>query len=457
MKISIFLTSVCSSPACSEPVKAPPASLRNRSWIFSISTLLALSSILPTTVTAAQANLGREHWIGTWATAPQPAIPGSIDVFQNQTLRLLVHTSAGGKKVRIKISNTYGDHPVQIGGAHIARRTAGAEIDSASDRKLLFLGKASVSVPAHSQMLSDSVELETPALSDLAISLFLPMATKATTSHILALQTSYVSTVGNFTQAIKLPVQKTIDSWPFLTGVDVLAPSDGATIVALGSSLTDGDGSTTDANHRWPDALADRLQKAGGAKARLGVLNLGIIGNRLLHNSPQVPASPFGAALGESGLARFDRDVLSQPAVQYVFVCLGINDILFPAFAFTPPAEKITAKDVIAGYQQLIARAHKKGIRIIGTTIPPFENAFFKEPHVEFYTPEREAVRQKINEWISKGGAFDAVVDFEAPVRDPAYPTRIRANYDSGDHLHPNDAGYIATGDAVPLSLFDGH
>jgi len=225
--------------------------------------------------------------------------------------------------------------------------------------------------------------------------------------------------------------------------------------VALGSSLTDGDGSTMDANHRWPDALAERLQKAGATKSRLGVLNLGIIGNRLLHDSPQVPASPFGAALGESGLARFERDVLSQPGVKYVFVCLGINDILFPAFNFTPVGEKVGAKDIIAGYRQLIARAHKKGIRIIGTTIPPFENAFFKKPHAEFYTTEREAVRQEVNTWISQSGAFDAVVDFEAAVRDPAHPTRIRTDYDSGDHLHVNDAGYIATGNAVPLSLFE--
>ena len=451
-------TSVYSSLTCSvqnELVKAPRRAFRSRCWIFSVSTLIVLASITPTAVTAAQANLDREHWIGTWATAPQPAMPRSIDIFQSQTLRLIVHTSAGGKKVRIKISNTYGDQPLQIGAAHIARRTAGAEIDSASDRKLLFQGEASLSVPAHSQILSDAVEVEAPALSDLAISLFLPVATKATTSHILALETSYVSTTGDFTQAVKLPVEKTIDSWPFLTGVDVVASPEGRTIVALGSSLTDGDGSTMDANHRWPDALAERLQKAGATKSRLGVLNLGIIGNRLLHDSPQVPASPFGAALGESGLARFERDVLSQPGVKYVFVCLGINDILFPAFNFTPVGEKVGAKDIIAGYRQLIARAHKKGIRIIGTTIPPFENAFFKKPHAEFYTTEREAVRQEVNTWISQSGAFDAVVDFEAAVRDPAHPTRIRTDYDSGDHLHVNDAGYIATGNAVPLSLFE--
>jgi lysophospholipase L1-like esterase len=456
-KISMIAIPVCLSlisDANDAPVKALRHALLRLCWIFSITIAVLLGSTTPA-ATAAQANLSEEHWIGTWATAPQPALPGNVDMFQKQTLRVIVHTSAGGKKVRIKISNTYGDQPLQIGGAHIARRTAGAEINSASDRKLLFQGKPSVSVPAHSQIMSDPVGLEAPALSDLAISLFLPQATKATTSHILALQTSYVSTTGDFTQKVELPVEKTIDSWPFLTGVDVVPPPDGATIVALGSSLTDGDGSTTEANHRWPDALAERLQKAGGTNSRLGVLNLGIIGNRLLHDSPQVPASPFGAALGESGLARFERDVLSQPGIKYVFVCLGMNDILFPGFAFTPAAETVSAQDIIAGYRQLIARAHHKHIRIIGTTIPPFENAFFKKPHVEFYTPEREAVREEVNAWILHSGAFDSVVDFDTPVRDPAHPTRIRPDYDSGDHLHVNDAGYIATANAVPLSLFD--
>src|SRR4051794_4941639 len=181
-------TSLYSSLTCpvqNELVKAPRGAFRSRCWIFCISTLIVLASITPSAVTAAQANLEREHWIGSWATAPQPTMPGNVDIFQNQTLRLIVHTSAGGKKVRINISNTYGDQPLQIGGTHIARRTAGAEIDFASDRKLLFQGKASVSVPAHSQVLSDPVELEAPALSDLAISLFLPVATTATTSHIL--------------------------------------------------------------------------------------------------------------------------------------------------------------------------------------------------------------------------------------------------------------------------------
>src|SRR6266566_7933720 len=321
-----------------------------------------------------------KRWIGTWATAPQPFMPGSLQRFRIQSLRLIVHTSAGGTKVRIKISNTFGDHPLLIGGAHIVRRTAAAGIDPTSDRTLMFHGRSSTTVPARSMVVSDPAELDVPALSDLAISLFLPKTTEATTLHILAMQTSYVSSdTGDSTADVKFPVAKTIRSWPFLTGVDVAASAHGAAIVAFGSSLTDGDGSTLDANRRWPDVLAERLQKAGGSNSQLGVLNLGIIGNRLLNDSPKTSDNPFGAALGESGLVRFERDVLEQAGVKYVFVGLGINDIAFPAFPFTPASEQVSAKDIISGYRQLITRAHKKGIRVIGTTMPPFENSFFRK------------------------------------------------------------------------------
>jgi len=403
----------------------------------------------------ADADRDAKQWIGTWATAAQPFLPESLQTFQNQSLRLIVHTSAGGTKVKIKISNTYGDGPLLIGGAHIARRTAAAEIDPRSDRMLKFQGKSSTTVAAGSMVVSDSVELDVPALSDLAVSIFLPQRTEAKTSHSMAKQTSYVSPeTGDSTAAVKFPVAKAIHSWPFLTGLDVEASPGAGAIVAFGSSLTDGDGTTADTNGRWPDVLAARLQKSAGGKAEFGVLNEGIIGNRLLQDSPKGADNPFGAGLGEAGLARFERDVLAQAGVRYVIVGLGINDILFPAFPFTPPSEKVSAEDIISGYRQLIARGHRKGVRVIGTTNPPFEKSSFEGLVVAFYTSERETVRQKVNDWIRSSGEFDGVVDLDGVLRDPSHPTQLLPEYDSGDHLHPNNAGCIAEGNAIPLALF---
>ncbi len=398
-----------------------------------------------------------DHWIGTWATAAQAAPPAGADNFRNQTVRLIVHVSAGGKKVRVRVSNTFGEQPLVIGRAHVARRTMGADIDPGSDRPLKFRGNASVTIPARSEAVSDPVDLDVPPMSDLAISLYFPESAQATTSHLLALQTNYVSTgTGDNTAAVRFPVEKTISSWPFLTGVDVVASARGAAIVAFGSSLTDGDGSTEDANRRWPDVLAERLQKASGSAAELGVLNEGIIGNRLLYDSPPGPANPFGPILGESGLKRFQRDVLSQSGIKYVVLCLGVNDIMFPAFPFTPPTEAITANDIIDGYRQLITRAHAKGIRIFGTTIPPFEGAKFEAAgmNIDLYTPERDRTRMAVNEWIRHSGAFDGVVDFDQAVRDPDRPARLLPAFAAEDHLHVNDAGNAAQAGAISLGLF---
>ena len=403
-------------------------------------------------------NSNSAHWIGTWATAPQPVVSASAaQVFKNQTLRLIVHTSAGGAKARIRISNTFGDKPLVIGSAHIARRAAAADIDPASDRILSFGGQRSFTVPAHSTAVSDPVDLEVPPLSDLAISLFFPETAAATTSHTLAKQTNYVSAeTGNFTSDVKFPASRTLVSWPFLTNVDVESSSRGAAIVAFGSSTTDGDGSTRDANRRWPDVLAERLQKGSGGKAEFGVLNEGIIGNRLLFDSPQQGGSPFGALLGEAGVTRFERDVLDQPGVKYVLICLGVNDILFPAYPFTPTVEVVTPEEILTAYRQIIARAHKKGIRVIGTTIPPFEGATFVAYglNLSLYTPERDKTRDAVNEWIRHGGKFDAVVDFDEAVRDPARPAQLLPAYAAADRLHVNDAGNVAQGNVIPLRLF---
>jgi lysophospholipase L1-like esterase len=418
-----------------------------------------LVGLLPILVMA-QDTTGK-HWIGTWAAAPQPPMPGHLQNFRNQTLRLIIHTSAGGKRVRIKISNTFGDHPFLIGAAHIARRMNAADIDPTSDRTLKFRGQSSTKVAAGSMVESDPVALEVPALSDLAVSLFLPASTEVMTAHVLAKQTSYLSPeTGDSTGEVKFPVAKKISTWPFLTGVDVEASTRGLAIVAFGSSLTDGDGIDPDSNGRWPDVLAERLQKRGGGHAELGVLNEGVIGNRLLNDSPvHAAGGRFGAVLGQAGLRRFKRDVLAQSGAKYVIVGLGINDIAMPG-SLTPASESIKAESIIAGYRQLISLAHQTGIRIIGTTHPPFENSFLELdptlPPVTFYTPEKEDVRQRVNAWILSSREFDAVIDFDAVLRDPNHRTRLLPTYDSGDHLHPNNAGCRAEGNAVPLQLFDG-
>ena len=428
--------------------------------------LLTISSLLFAALSSAQSvssnRQNNEHWIGTWAAAPQNAVSQKPSVYGNQTLRLIVHTSAGGKRARIRLSNTFGSDPLVIGSAHIALRTTGADIDPNSDRSITFEGKRSVTVPANASVTSDAVDLNMPALSDVAISLFLPEKTAVTTAHILAQQTSYVSTeTGDATSATTYPVGKTISTWPFLSGVDVSSTPQGITIVAFGSSLTDGDGSTKDANRRWPDVLAERLQKNGNTD--ISVVNEGVIGNRLLSDSesPQQTGGPLatvyaqlGIHLGQSGLRRFERDVLGQSGVKYVVLALGVNDILFPG-SFIDANQAVSSAAIIAGNRQLIAQAHKKRIRAIGTTIPPFEHALFRSPSFDqFYTPEKEKVRQEVNEWIKHGGEFDGVIDFDEPVRDPNHPTQLLPAFDSGDHLHPNDAGYEATGNAIPLQLF---
>jgi lysophospholipase L1-like esterase len=414
-------------------------------------------------------NAAQDKWVGTWATAPQAAPKGPAQTLHNQTLRLIVHTSVGGKKVRIKISNTFGDQPLLIGAARIARRASEANIDPATDRVLKFHGNASTTIPPRSMVVSDPADLDVPALSDLAISLFFSESAALTTSHILAKQTNYVSAeTGDATAQAKFPVAKTITFWPFLTGVDVHASPHAAAIVALGSSLTDGDGSTRDTNRRWPDVLAERLQNAGGEDAQLGVLNEGIIGNRLLSDtqSPRQAGGPpplgpvwdqLGPALGQSGLARFDRDALAQAGVKYVILALGVNDILFPG-SFIPQSETVTAQDLIKGNRQLIALAHKRRIRAIGTTIPPFEHALFRNPSYDrFYSPENEKIRHEVNAWIRTSGEFDGVIDFDEAVRDPDHPTQILPAYDSGDHLHVNNAGNVAQGNIISLALFHSH
>jgi lysophospholipase L1-like esterase len=364
-------------------------------------------------------------------------------------LRLIVHATVGGKKVRVRVSNELGTAPLRIGAAHVALRQGGASIAAGTDRMLTFGGAPSITVPAGAPVLSDPVDLDVPRLADLAVSLYLPEKTQATTIHAWASQTSYVSPAGNFTGAAAMPAERAITSWPFLTEVDVAAP-EALSIVALGDSITEAGTSTIDANQRWPDLLAKRLlgkptrpaaqSKEGGR----GVVNRGISGNRLLRDPHDEPL------FGKAGLARFDRDVLATAGVRYLIVLIGINDIGHPGFGKVSSAEAPTPADLIAGYRQLIARAHEKGILVYGATMTPFEGTI----HPGWYTPQKGAVRDAINAWIRTSGEFDGVIDFDLALRDPAHPARLLPAYDRGDHLHPNDLGMQALAKTIPLDLF---
>jgi lysophospholipase L1-like esterase len=386
------------------------------------------------------------RWVATWATGPAGPAPDATPQFNNQTVRYIIHTSLGGDRVRVKLSNTFGSEPLVIGSARVARRIAGARIERSSDRRLTFGGADHVTIPVGALVVSDPVKLDVPALSDLAISLYLAQPTAGTTTHVFALQTSYIAAgTGDVTGATDLPGAAQTTSWEFVTGVDVTARG-GAAVVALGDSITDGVNSTPDANLRWPSVLAARLQ-ARDRTRRLGVIDEGIIGNRILH-----PTEPqFGNLFGPAALARFDRDALAQAGVAYVIVLLGINDIGHPGSS-APASDEVSPQEIEAGLSQLVERAHEHGIQVFGATLTPFEDTTL----VGFFSPEKEVKRQAVNHWIRTAGAFDAVIDFDAAIRDPSHPARMLPAFDGGDHLHPSDAGHRAMAEAIPLRLFDG-
>ena len=386
------------------------------------------------------------HWSASWGAAPAgPPPQASVQTFENQTLRLVIHASLGGNRVRIRLSNEMGATPLRIGAARIGLRAQGSDVAPGTDRALTFGGRPGVTIPAGAPALSDPVELHLPPLASVAVSLYLPDAVQATTLHGLALQTGYVSPAGDHTASASLPVQRTLATWPFLTALEV--DGAGGAIVVLGDAITDGSRSTPDTNRRWTDVLARRLQAGRGPATRLAVINRGIGGNRLLSNDPANPLA------GRSALARFDRDVLATSGVRHLVVLIGINDIGHSTGSGTgnnPGNDAGTAapalEDMVAGYRQLIARAHAKRIAVIGATLAPFEGA-------AYYSAEKEALRQAVNAWIRASGEFDAVLDVDRVLRDPAHHGRLLPAYDSGDHLHPNDRGYQALGDAVPLAL----
>lgn len=373
-----------------------------------------------------------ERWLPTWspsqsATAARPAA-GTMDrvpTYANTTVRQIVHTTIGGDRVRIRVSNEYGDRPLTIATAHIALRSSGATIDSTTDRVITFGGKTAIVLRAGAVITSDPLDYAVPQLGDLAISFFLADSARTSTRHALAVQTTYVSRNGNQVSSRTFAADTTMRSWLFLTAVEVTNPRIAGTIVAAGNSITDGFGATPDSNRRWPDVLARRLLSS--SESPRAIVNAGISGNRVL--------SP-GA--GPSLLSRFDRDVLMQPGVTHIIVLEGINDISGSA------TDGTTAEDLIFAHRQLVDRAHERGIVVFGATLTPFARA----------PDDREAKRQALNEWIRHGGAYDAVIDFDSVTRDPGNPRRFLPPYDSGDQLHPSDAGYEAMGRAIDLALF---
>jgi lysophospholipase L1-like esterase len=387
---------------------------------------LALWTLVAAVPAASAQGKAAEHWVGTWATAPvsapsqpgaAPLVPGLTDkptVFNNQTIRQFVHTSIGGDRARVVLSNAFGSRPLAIGGAHLALRDQGGAIAAGSDRALTFGGANSVNIPPGAMIISDPVALQVPAEKDVAVDIYLPGDTSASpsplTMHAGARQTNYVSSTGNHLGSKELPGATAMPSWFFLSRLEVSATDRAGTFVAFGDSITDGYNSTPDTNHRWPDHLTRRLA-------------------------------------GVSALARFDRDVLVQPGVTHVFILEGINDLGISAIFKDGPMPSVA--ELINGHRQLIARAHARGLKIFASTLLPYEGTVIPG----YFTPEGETVRQAFNQWMRTGKEYDGIVDFDAAMRDPDHPARMLPKYDSGDHLHPNDAGYQAMAYAFDVAL----
>ena len=411
----------------------------------------------------AQVASAQDHWVATWAASPQtprfafprvatPAPPPSQPngnppppplfppppTINNQTVRMIVHTSIAGRRARVQLSNAFGTTALHIGAAHIALRDKDSAIVAGSDRPLTFSGNASFTIPPGAEILSDPVGLEVPKLGDLVISLYIPDEATTPTIHLTGLHTTYISKQpGDLTGASAINDAQTVQLWYWISAVDVDAAPKTALIVAFGDSITDGATSTPDTNRSWPSQLAERLA-ANKSTANLAIVNEGISGNRLLND---------GA--GVSALARFDRDVLSQPGVKWLIVLEGINDIGIGGRPGAQPPDAVTADDLIAAHKQIIERAHMHGIKVIGATLTPYVGAAYA-------TDQGEAMREAVNQWIRTSHAFDGVIDFDKAVQDPANPKQILAKYNIRDHLHPNDDGYKAMAAAVDLSIFKG-
>ena len=399
-----------------------------------LASAIFLFSLAPATYAAA----APDHWVGTWAAAPlaakNPSGTLGAEGTDGTTLREIVHISLGGSTIRVVLTNEFGLEPLTVNAGSIAA-SAGGGLIAGSTVPLTFNGSSTVTIPPGALIVSDPVPLKVAPLSDLAVSLYLPLQPASQlTIHTFGDQTNY-EVPGNAVTSTSLTTPKKFDSWEFLKGIDVEADADSNAIVTLGDSITDGAHSTPNKNLRWPDILAQRLQ-ANKKTAKLGILNEGIGGNRILHD---------GA--GPGALARFDRDVLSQTAVKYLVILEGINDIGHAA-RLNHPDDIVTADDLIAGYSQMALRAHTHGIKVIGATLTPYVGAGYA-------SPKGEAIRQALNQWIRTTKELDGFIDFDKATSDPSNPTVFSSTADSGDHLHPGDGGYKAMGESIDLKLFE--
>ncbi|MFC5289673.1 SGNH/GDSL hydrolase family protein [Actinokineospora guangxiensis] len=415
-------------------------SYRRRLTVLLLGVLLLLSGL---SVTGASAR-SKPTWVGTWASVPTATPASGTRTVTDVTVRQVVHASAGGDQVRLRLTNEFGSTPLRVGEVRVALRAGtGTDIDPRTDRAVRFGGQRSVTVAAGAPIISDAVPLRVPAYADLVVSIHLPERTTVSTVHGFAYQRNALA-AGNVTGDRSVTPAETLTQWWFLSGVSVLSPQPRGAVVALGDSITNGAESTVGANRRYPDLLAQRLR-------RTGVLNLGVAGNRLLHDpNPPVghPAESYAAYFGQSALRRFDRDVLGQPGVEHVIVLLGVNDLGHPGTS-APVSETVSAEEIIAAHHQLITRAHQAGLKIHGGTILPF-----KGDTLGFWSQENESKRAEVNHWIRTSAPYDSVIDFDTALRDPADPLRLHPRYDSGDHLHPNDAGMAALAATVPTHAF---
>jgi lysophospholipase L1-like esterase len=395
----------------------------------------------------------RDAWVAAWAASPEPAdadVSEPLLNIENQTVRERVRVSVGGPQIRLRLSNEFGSAPLLLGSVTVALPNGPAGIQSASVRSVTFDSRNSVSINAGAPILSDPIDFPVTQGTEISISLYFPKRVSSVTWHIFALKYAVVSTPGDHTRDENIQGGADSESSIAVSAVLVPAQPSQRLIAAFGDSLVDGNGSTVDADGNWPSDLVRRLQKTS-ADSKLAVVNEGIGGNRLLSHGRL-------AFMGDNALARFDRDVLSLPGVTHIVLFEGLNDIGFPGARLgketllADPAEARTAEDVIDAYRQLIARARVRGIKAIGCTLIPFEGANFTIPG--YYSDAKEAVRQKVNQWIRSSGAFDGVIDLDKVLRDPDHPSRIASRFAWKDHFHPNDTGYQAIADAIDLSLF---